>query len=83
MGFLKRMRRHKNFPHSGNFFPIFDLISGDIVIGYRFSVISENSVRAQSFDGTNNSYEYFDSIDDSWKFLESKIEKCVKHVDCR
>lgn len=44
MAFLKRMRRHKNFPRLEYLAPVYDLDTGNIKMGFYFSIINRDNV---------------------------------------
>ena len=80
MGFIKRMRRHRSYPLSGYFAPVFNL-NFDIIAGYKFSENSDKSVNVEKYDPVDKSVNLImtkNGISDAWIFYCEEIKRVLE-----
>jgi hypothetical protein len=79
--FLKRMRRHGNYPRWGEIAPIFDLQTGEIPTLLGFDVIDKNARVEIIFFSVDTKTIYrrmiVNSIMEAWKVYEGAILESV------
>jgi hypothetical protein len=80
MGFLKRMRRHGDYPREG-YAPIFDLRTGKVSIGLKFKVLKSSEVDILMLDMNTcpdpEAGRIEPSIYAAWNFYLGQIERTV------
>jgi len=77
MFFLKRMRRHKNYPIPNEIAPVYDSKTGNPVFGYIFISRFDGKIRVHEISIIDSKYTVYtvNTIDDAWEIYFRKIEE--------
>ena len=81
--FLKRMRRHKNYPRRGCYAPVYDLMTNEIKTGLMFSVLDGEKVDIIFYDvGSKaiNNRMVVNSILEAWMVYRNAIYEEICNV---
>lgn len=74
--FLKRMRRHYNFPRHGYFAPIYDLRTEEVTYGMRFDIKTNGDVLVSYFSVESQTIyreEICKDIQEAWHIYKNNI----------